>query len=240
MCCIPCCWGCDGRIGNREPGDNTAIHAQAPRPTTFNTKAPAIISRLPSRVETKSSRSTIRSSSPFQYDSVIPKTARGTISQAHAQLAYNLSQASTAAQAYASSTLRVLFAEPATELTILSAVPLLDTLLFDSQLFSRLTVKFSDLPLNKHKILRGICLPRSIGAAGVTSAKISLNRAVLELESREEIWGTLVHEMLHAWLDLTADWRGLLGSHHGKAFEQSCELLVKKLGFCDLEARHVC
>jgi len=156
------------------------------------------------------------------------------------RLADHLSQPWTSAQISAHDTLRALYALPATEATILAVVPHLDTLLFGAQLSSHLTVAIANLPLNKHKIVRGICLPRSVALAGVTAARIRLNRTMLEQESRQEIWGTLVHEMLHAWLDLTADWRGLLGSHHGKAFERSCRSLVEKLGFSGFEVRHVC
>lgn len=68
---------------------------------------------------------------------------------------------------------------------------------------------------------------------------IRLNKTMFKRESKEEIWGTVLHEMLHAYLDLTCGWRALGVPQHGLLFERACGALVARLGLVGLEIRHV-
>jgi len=68
---------------------------------------------------------------------------------------------------------------------------------------------------------------------------IRLNKTMFRREAKEEIWGTVLHEMLHAYLNLTTGWVSLREPHHGELFERSCGALVRRLGLRDLEVGHV-
>lgn len=69
-----------------------------------------------------------------------------------------------------------------------------------------------------------------------------MNRRMFGVDGKEEIWGTVVHELLHAHLDLGSNWAGLLEKHHGVLWERSCGKMVERLGLEGLEGlegRHV-
>lgn len=69
--------------------------------------------------------------------------------------------------------------------------------------------------------------------------RVRLNKKMFGIDSKEEIWGTAVHELLHAYLDLMSDWAGLMKAHHGVLFEGSCRAMVERLGLEELEEAHV-
>jgi predicted SprT family Zn-dependent metalloprotease len=87
--------------------------------------------------------------------------------------------------------------------------------------------------------VRGITLPYDLSQSGISMVHIRLNKTMFRLETKEEIWGTILHEMLHAYLDLTTGWVSLRVPHHGVDFERSCEAMVGRLGLRGLEVRHV-
>ena len=68
---------------------------------------------------------------------------------------------------------------------------------------------------------------------------IRLNKTMFRLEAKEEIRGTVLHEMFHAYLDLTTGWGELRVPHHGELFEQSCGAMVRRLGLVGLEVGRV-
>jgi hypothetical protein len=57
--------------------------------------------------------------------------------------------------------------------------------------------------------------------------------------TKEDIWGTVVHEMVHAYLALMSGWRGILMKHRGSPFEECCKAAVGRLALEGLEAQHV-
>lgn len=87
--------------------------------------------------------------------------------------------------------------------------------------------------------IRGISLPYNFSRSGISMVLIRLNKTLFKREAKEEIWGTVVHEMLHAYLDLTSDWAGLKVPHHGALFKRSCCAMVGRLGLEGFEAGHV-
>lgn len=80
------------------------------------------------------------------------------------------------------------------------------------------------MPSTSRRTLRGLALPYEIIRS--SKVKIRLNMAILGVSTKESIWGTVVHEMLHAYLALTSGWRVALMSHHGSPFEQYCKAAV--------------
>lgn len=115
----------------------------------------------------------------------------------------------------------------------------LDTVLFNGYLGNKIIVEWANMTATRHRMLRGICLPYDFNRSGISMVRIRLNKAMFQLDPKEEIWGTVVHEMLHAYLDLKSKWGGLTRPHHGPAFDETCEALVKRLAIDGFEARHV-
>lgn len=114
-----------------------------------------------------------------------------------------------------------------------------DTVLFQNHLQGKMKIERADLLVMRRRMLHGICLPYDIGQSGITKVRIRLNTAMLRMLSKETIWGALVHEMLHGYLDVSCDWRVLTVPHHGLLFDGSCEALVRKLDFEGFTAEHV-
>lgn len=80
------------------------------------------------------------------------------------------------------------------------------------------------MPSTSRRTLRGLALPHEI--IRISKVKIRLNMAILGVNTKESIWGTVVHEMLHAYLGLTSGWMVTLMNHHGSPFEQCCKAAV--------------
>jgi hypothetical protein len=115
----------------------------------------------------------------------------------------------------------------------------LDTVLFKGRLKDNIIIEWAKMTVTRRSMLRGISLPYDINRSGISKVRIRLNEAMFRLDPKEEIWGTVAHEMLHAYLDLESSWRGLTKPHHGALFERSCRALVGTLAIEGFEARHV-
>ena len=160
--------------------------------------------------------------------------------QAHSQLVASLSQPMNGKQTAALFRLRMAFSARKEHLSaefFAPAIKDLDTVLFSGCLGDRIIVDWVNMPTTSRRILQGISLPH--GISRITKVKIRLNRVMFEGESKEDIWGTVVHEMVHAYLALTCGWRGMLMRHHGSPFEECCRAAVGRLALEGLEVRHV-
>jgi hypothetical protein len=113
----------------------------------------------------------------------------------------------------------------------------LDTVLFNGCLSDRVSVDWFDMPATSRRTLLGVSLPQ--GISKTSRVKIRLSIVMLDTGIKENIWGTLLHEMVHAYLALTSGWRGMLMKHHGSPFEDCCKAAVGRLALEGLEARHV-
>lgn len=113
----------------------------------------------------------------------------------------------------------------------------LNAALFNACLCDRILARWTDMPTTSRRTLRGVSLPR--GISRISKIDIRLNRAMFEADSKEEIWGTVVHEMMHAYLALTSGWRGMLMKHHGSPFEECCRAAVERLALEGFEAHYV-
>ena len=111
----------------------------------------------------------------------------------------------------------------------------LDTVLFANLLSPCTLVEWARMT----RQVRGITLPYDFSRSGISMVHIRLNKTMFRLEAKEEIWGTVLHEMLHGYLDLTTGWASLRVPHHGGLFERSCEAMVRRLGLKGFEVRHV-
>ena len=113
----------------------------------------------------------------------------------------------------------------------------LDTVLFSGCLGERISVQWKDMPSTSRRTLRGVSLPCGIGR--ISKVKIRLNTVMFVASTKEDIWGTVVHEMVHAYLALMSGWRGILMKHRGSPFEECCKAAVGRLALEGLEAQHV-
>jgi hypothetical protein len=113
----------------------------------------------------------------------------------------------------------------------------LDVVLFCGCLADRIFVDWVDMPATSRRTLQGLALP--CGVSRISKVQIRLNKAMFKTDTKESIWGTLVHEMVHAYLALTCGWRGILMRHRGSPFEECCRAAVERLALEGLEARHV-
>lgn len=169
-------------------------------------------------------------------------TQRVSSQQAHQDLQSNLDRFPNAQQIAALSRLRVAFSierEQSAPESFDSAIADLDTVLFSGYLGDKIVVKWTEMPVTSRCILRGMCLPKSVDCTGTSEVCIPLNKAMLRLEPKEETWGTIVHEMLHAYICLNSGWSGSMPPHHGAKFERSCAALVDRLALDGFEVRHV-
>jgi hypothetical protein len=167
-----------------------------------------------------------------------PQHPRVAVHQTHQNLISALSLSPTSAQRAALTRLQTLFALPKSRLALETFSPIitdLDTVLFSNLLSPYLIVEWALMT----RQIRGITLPYDFSRSGILMVHIRLNKTMFRLEAKEEIWGTVLHEMLHAYLDLTTGWVSLRVPHHGVDFERSCEAMVGRLGLRGLEVRHV-
>lgn len=167
---------------------------------------------------------------------------RVSTAQAHDNLIYSLQQPLNSEQASAMQRLQYQFSFPKDSLNpelLTQAMSDLDTVLFQNILQGKMKIEWADLLVTRRRMLHGICLPYDIGWSGITKVRIRLNKAMLRMLSKETIWGALVHEMLHGYLDLSCSWSLLTVPHHGSLFDRSCEALVRRLDFQGLTAEHV-
>ncbi|KAK5112816.1 hypothetical protein LTR85_011150 [Meristemomyces frigidus] len=108
----------------------------------------------------------------------------------------------------------------------------LDELLFDGQLCNRVLVTWEDL----HGDLLGNTSSRSNGnCCPADRIHIQLDRNMFYEESKAKVWGTLVHEMLHAYMFVMTD----DASAHPREFGNACRALGRALGLQGLRGDDV-
>ena len=160
--------------------------------------------------------------------------------QVHQDLVANLSQPMNGKQTAAQFRLRMAFSVTKEHLSPDFFTPVirdLDTVLFSGCLSDRTLVDWKHMPNTSRRTLFGLTLPH--GISRISKVEIRLNTVMFDASSKENIWGTVVHEMVHAYLTLTSGWRGILMKHRGSPFEVCCEAAVGRLALEGLEVRHV-
>jgi len=160
--------------------------------------------------------------------------------QAHSQLLASLNQPANGKQTAALFRLRVAFSTTKEHLSpefFAAVIGDLDTVLFGGCLSDRVSFDWKDMPATSRDMLRGVSLPH--GVIGMSKVSIRLSIAMLAVDTKEDIWGTVVHEMVQAYLALTSGWSGVLMRHRGSAFEECCRAAVERLALEGLEVRHV-
>jgi len=165
---------------------------------------------------------------------------RVSAQQAHTDLVANLGQAMNGKQTAALFRLRMAFSTTKQHLSPEFFAPVikdLDNVLFNGCLSDQTLVDWVDMSATSRRILRGVSLP--CGISRTSNVKIRLNTAMLEASTKEEIWGTVVHEMMHAYLALMSGWREMLMKHRGSPFEECCKAAVGRLALGGLEVHHV-
>jgi hypothetical protein len=100
----------------------------------------------------------------------------------------------------------------------------LDTFIFDGCLDGRILVDWVNLPATSRRILQGVSFPH--GIRRISKVKIRLSAVILNTGIKEDIWGTLLYEIVHAYLALTSGWHGILMKHQGSPFEECCKAAV--------------
>ena len=165
---------------------------------------------------------------------------RASAQQSYQDLIANLSQPMNGKQTAALFRLRMAFLVPKEDLRPEFFTPVikdLDTVLFSGCLGDRILVEWKDMPSKSRRTLLGVSLP--YGICKISRVHIRLNIAMFEVSTKEDIWGTVVHELVHANLALSSGWRGTLMKHRGSPFEKCCEVAVGRLALEGLEVHHV-
>ena len=214
LCCFLPCY-------TKRGGHHAASYdrEEAPRPVQLKTK---VNERRTAAVKEPSHR---RKSSP---------------QQAQRDLTADLSHPMNGKQTAALFRLRMAFSTTKEDLSPEFFAPVikdLDTILFNGCLGDRTLVDWVDMPSTSRRTLRGVSLPR--GVSRIFRVDIRLNRAMFAADSKEDIWGTVVHEVVHAYLMLACGWRGAMMRHRGSPFEECCRAAVERLALEGLEVRHV-
>lgn len=214
LCCFLPCY-------TKRGGQHVASYDQeeAPRPVQLKTKV--------------NERRTAAVKEPSRRRKLSPQ-------QAQQDLIAGLSQPINGKQTAALFRLRVAFSITKEDLSPEFFAPViadLDTVLFDGCLGDRILVSWVDMPSTSRRTLRGVSLPR--GVSRVSKVDIRLNKAMFEGDAKEDVWGTVVHEMMHAFLILACGWRGAMMRHRGSPFEECCRAAVGRLALEGLEVRHV-
>lgn len=171
-----------------------------------------------------------------------PSRRRVSIQKAHEDLIVSLAQPLNEVQTAALSRLHTAFLTSKEDLSPEFFAPViadLDTVLFNGSLGDRVVIDWADMPATSDRTLRGATLPRDIGRSGISKVVVRFNKAILLSDMKEEIWGTVAHEMLHACVALMSNWSGLKMQSHGSLFEGSCKALVASLSLEGLEVQHV-
>jgi hypothetical protein len=171
-----------------------------------------------------------------------PSLRRVSAKQAHRNLIASLSQPANGKQTATLFRLRTAFPMTEEHLRPEFFAPVfadLDTVLFGGCLRNRMLVDWANMPSISPRMVRGVSSPHRISISGIAKVRIRLNKAVFESDTKEDIWGTIVHEMLHAYLAVTSNWSVLTMRHHGPQFEESCKALVERLAFEGFEVHHV-
>lgn len=70
------------------------------------------------------------------------------------------------------------------------------------------------------------------------SSRLRVRLAVYPSSPREQTWGGILHEMLHAYLDLMSEWHGLK-QPHGPLFSAACTAMVRRVALPGLKVHHV-
>lgn len=165
-------------------------------------------------------------------------TQRVSLPQAYAQLAEMLNMPMTDAQALAWTRLQLAMSVPQPHINrdqLIDSFADLDTVLFNGTLTGRVKVMWKRLLNFSGLMLRGQCHPAAITWRGVTKCEIWLKLDLLDMEDGADVWGTLIHEILHAYLDLHTRLSSTFRSHHGDVFRQTCTYIEDQLGFPGLE-----
>lgn len=230
MSCMGCCYRHEGDLEvlpNGRPG------GKSPAPKTTVTKP------LQRKKETATNLKDLRNTwkNPFQQPrkthpaKLFPLLTKDTLS----------STPLTASQQTAQTRLRELFSgetEAFRQLdTLLQAALQLDTLLFNSALRDHIAItveEFRATPLWRDKLVKGRCIVPPGPLKRFHKVQIQLNNTLLVYGSREEVLGTLVHEMLHAYLGLVKGWRHREGDI--MALAEGC---VRRVGVEGLRVEHL-
>lgn len=70
------------------------------------------------------------------------------------------------------------------------------------------------------------------------SERLRVRFAICSSFPKEQTWGGILHELLHAYLDLTSEWHGFK-QPHGPLFSAACTAIIRKLALDGLEVQHV-
>jgi len=157
---------------------------------------------------------------------------RVSLEEARAQLARSLSMLMTDTQVQAWTRLQCEVAVEQPNIhrdQLINSFADLDTVLFNDTLAGRVKVIWKDMIILEDRMIGAQCHPAAISRHGVTKCKIWLNHIILNMDDGADVWGTLIHEMLHAYLDLHTGLFGMFRSHHGDAFRQSCAKIAERL-----------
>lgn len=114
----------------------------------------------------------------------------------------------------------------------------LDTVLFDGLLNSYMLVGWEDMTSTPCCLSVKPSAHPPYATSRYGSERLRVRFAIHPSGPREQTWRGVLHEMLHAYLDLASDWHGLK-QPHGPLFGAACTAMVHRLALSGLKAHHV-
>jgi hypothetical protein len=134
-----------------------------------------------------------------------------------------------------------IFTEPSPPLQpdiFIKAATDLDLLLFNGVLRGHITITWKTIPLSHGVLVRGTC-QTLFARTRFRRMRIALNKTLFHEGARWEVLGTLVHEMLHAYLAIVLGPWESSRYEHGARFARAADALVENLGVDAFTARHI-
>ena len=114
----------------------------------------------------------------------------------------------------------------------------LDTVLFDSLLGGHMLISWESMAGMPCCLSGKPYTGPPYEKSRTGSERLRIRFAIYSSIPKEQTWGGILHEMLHAYLDLTSEWHGLR-QPHGPLFSAACTAIVRKLTLDGLEVHHV-
>lgn len=119
---------------------------------------------------------------------------------------------------------------------LIKVVPDLDLLLFDGALLGRIAVAWADLPTGKGFENRGLTM---MDPLLLWKVQIQLNRASYLYASKQQVLGTLMHELMHAYSAVARGHAWFRKSKAEREVHEVAAALVNRLGVEGIEVGHL-
>lgn len=162
--------------------------------------------------------------------------------QAHEDFVLNLASPATALENAALARIRTKHAATSNKQLnpefLSEAVADLDTVLFHGCLKDYMLINWVEMTGGTPSCMSRKPDPSPYETSASGNSQLRVRLPSYRSEPKEQTWGAVLHEMMHAYLDLKSEWHGLK-QPHGPMFWESCRAIVTCLALDGLEVHHV-